>query len=99
MQIDIHTQDFALTDSLRKHAERRLFYALSCCEDFIQRIEMRLSDINDLHGGADKRCQLRVILDDLPDVVTDDIESDFYIAIERASDRSGRTVIRKIKRE
>jgi hypothetical protein len=60
---------------------------------------MRLYDIKQPNGEADKRCHLRVVLDDLPDVVTVDVESDLTIAIERASDRSGRTVIRKIKQQ
>jgi putative sigma-54 modulation protein len=99
MQIDIQTQGFALTDSLRNHAERRLCFALSCCDDHIQTIEMRLSDINGPRGGADKRCQLHIIMIGMPDVIIEDIETDLYVAIDRATDRAGRTVIRKIERQ
>lgn len=99
MLIDIQTHDFDLTDSLHSHAERRLRFALSCCDDHIQRIEMRLSDINGPRGGSDKRCRLRVVLGGLPDVVIEDIETDLYVAIDRATDRAGRTVIRKIERQ
>ena len=99
MQIDIQARDFSLTDALRSHAERRLRFALSCCDDHIQRIAMRLSDINGPRGGADKRCHLRVVLDGLPDVVIEDIEADLYVAIDRATDRAGRTLLRKIDRQ
>ena len=99
MQIDIQARDFSLTDALRSHAERRLRFALSCCDDHIQRIAMRLSDINGPRGGADKRCHLRVVLDGLPDVVIEDIEADLYVAIDRATDRAGRTLLRKIGRQ
>ena len=99
MQIDIQARDFSLTDALRSHAERRLRFALSCCDDHIQRIAMRLSDINGPRGGADKRCHLRVVLDGLPDVVIEDIEADLYVAIDRATDRAGRTLPRKIGRQ
>jgi len=98
MQIDIQARDFSLTDALRSHAERRLHFALSCCDDHIQRIVMRLSDINGPRGGADKRCHLQVVLKGLPDVVIEDTEADLYVAIDRATDRAGRTVVRKIDR-
>ena len=38
----------------------------------IQRVVMRLSDINRLHGGADNRYHLQVVLTDMPDVVIED---------------------------
>ena len=99
MQIDIQARVFSLTDALRSHAERRLRSALTCCDDHIQRVVMRLSDINGPRGGADKRCHLQVVLDGLPDVVIEDIEADLYIAIDRATDRAGRTVARKLDRQ
>ncbi len=99
MQIDIQTRNFSLTDALRSHAERRLRFALTCCDDHIQRVVMRLSDINGPRGGADKRCHLQVVLDGLPDVVVEDIEADLYIAIDRATDRAERTLLRKIDRQ
>ncbi len=99
MQIDIQARDFSLTDALRNHAERRLRFSLTCCDGHIQRIVVRLSDINGPRGGADKRCHLRVVLDGLPDVVIEDIEADLYVAIDRATDRAGRTLVRKISRQ
>ena len=99
MQIDIQTRNFSLTDALRSHAERRLRFALTCCDDQIQQVLMRLSDINGPRGGADKRCHVQVVLDGLPDVVVEDTEADLYIAIDRATDRAGRTLVRKIDRQ
>lgn len=99
MQIDIQARDFSLTDALRSHAERRLRFALTRCDNRIQRIVMRLSDINGPRGGADKRCHLQVVLAGLPDVVIEDIEADLYVAIDRAADRAGRTLVRKIDRQ
>ena len=99
MQIDIQARNFSLTDALRGHAERRLRFALTRCDDHIQRVVVRLSDINGPHGGADKRCHLQVMLNGLPDVVVEDTEADLYIAIDRATDRAGRTVVRKLNRQ
>jgi putative sigma-54 modulation protein len=98
MQIDIKARDFSLTKALRNHAERRLRFALSCCDDHIQRLVIRLSDINGPRGGIDKRCHLQVVLTELPDVVVEDTEADLYVAIDRAADRARRTLLRKIDR-
>lgn len=99
MQIDIQTRKFSLTYALRSYAERRLRSALSCCDDYIQRVVIRLSDINGPRGGTDKHCHLQVVLTGLPDVVIEDTETDLYVAIDRATDRAGRTVVRKIDRQ
>ncbi len=99
MQIDIQARDFSLTEALRDYAERRLRFALTCCNDHIQKVVMRLSDINGPRGGEDKRCHLQVVLAGMPDVVIEDIETDMYVAIDRATDRAGRTVVRKIERQ
>jgi ribosomal subunit interface protein len=99
MQIDIQSRNFSLTDALRRHAERRLRFTLTCYDDHILRIVMRLSDINGPRGGTDKRCHLQVVLSGLPDVVIEDTEADLYVAIDRATDRAGRTLIRRIDRK
>ena len=65
----------------------------------MQRVVVRLSDINGPRGGEDKRCHLQVVLSGLPEVVVEDIEADLYFAIGRAADRAGRTVMRKIGRK
>ncbi len=99
MQIDIQSRHFSLTDSLRIHAEQRLHSALDCFSEYIQRVVMHLSDINGPRGGEDKCCHIQVMLAGLPDVVIEDIETDLYVAIGRATDRAGRTVARKIERQ
>ena len=99
MRIDIQTQNFSLSRALRDHVERRASFALACCEGHIKRIVVRLSDINGPRRGVDKCCQLQVVLANLPDVVVKDIEADMYVAIDRATSRSGRTVMRKICRQ
>jgi len=59
---------------------------------------MLLSDINGPRGGVDKRCQLRIVLAGMPDVVIQDTEANLYVAIDRASNRAGRTLVRKLDR-
>ena len=98
MQIDIQASHFSVTDALRAHAVRRLRFTLSLFDGHIQRIVMRLSDINGPRGGADKCCHLQVVLSGMNDVVVEDIEANLYIAIDRASNRAARTVKRQLTR-
>ena len=99
MQIDIQARNFQLTDALRNHIERRLGFALSARDDHIQRVIVRLSDINGPRGGADKCCHMQVVLAHLPDVVIEDTEADLYAAIDRAADRASRTIGRRLVRQ
>ena len=99
MQIDIQTRNFYLSEALRNYAEWRLRFALTSVDNHVQRIVVRLSDINGPRGGEDKRCKIMVVLSGMPEVVVEDIEADLYFAIDRAADRAGRTVMRKINRK
>ncbi|TNF35505.1 MAG: HPF/RaiA family ribosome-associated protein [Gammaproteobacteria bacterium] len=99
MQIEIQALNFDLTQPLRNHVRRRLDFALSGRYEHIQRILVRLSDINGPRGGTDKCCLIQVILPQLADVLIEDIEADLYNAINRAADRAGRTVSRKLARQ
>jgi len=99
MQIDIQARNFSLTNALREYIQRRLGFSLSTRDEHIQRIMVRLSDINGPRGGRDKCCQIQVVLPQLADVVIEDTELDMYVAIDRATDRAGRTVNRKIARQ
>ena len=99
MQIDIQARNITLTDALRSHAEQRLRSAMNCYDDYIQRVVMQLSGINNPRGSANKCCHLRVVLAGLFDVVVKETKDDLYVAINRATDRAGCTVVRKIDRQ
>ena len=99
MQIDIKSRGFSLTDALFSYAQRRLLFAMSYCGGHINRVVIRLSDVNGPRGGADKRCHIQVVLSGIPDVVVQDTEVNLYDAIDRAIDRAKRTVVRKVDRQ
>ena len=54
MQINIQAKSFSLTNALRSHIQRRLRFTLTSSADYIQRVMVRLSDINGPRGGSDK---------------------------------------------
>ncbi len=99
MQVHIQALNFALTDGLRHHIERRLAFALSARDEHIPRVRVRLTDINGPKGGRDMCCHIQVALKGLPDVVVKDTEADVHTAIDRAADRASRTVMRQLRRK
>ena len=98
MKIDIQARDFSLTDSILTFIKDRLNLVLSARFDQIKKITVRLSDVNGPRGGKDKRCQICISLPRLKDIVIEDVQSDLYVAIFRASDRASRTVNRRLAR-
>ena len=98
MNIQIHAQDFSLTAGLREHVTRRLAYALNHGPDDISRVVVRLSDVNGPRGGVDKRCGIEIRLKGTPAVTIEDTEADLYVAIDRAAERAGRTLDRRLAR-
>ena len=102
MKVDIHTSGFPLTEALKQHAERRLQFALSWADGHVRRSAIRLSDENGPRGGNDKRCQIQVTAsghEHASIIVIEEVQSDLYVAIDRAADRAGRTLARKLQRD
>ena len=99
MHINIKARGFALTNGLREHAERRLQFALGWADEHLRQVSVRLSDENGPRGGEDKRCRIQITFRGAPSVVIDDTEADLYVAIDRAADRAGRSVARRLERQ
>lgn len=98
MQVHIHADDFDLTEGLRDYVAKRLAYALHHGRDIISRIVVRLSDVNGPRGGFYKRCGIEVRLKGASAIAIDDTQTDLYVAIDRAAERTGRTLGRRIAR-
>ena len=98
MQLDIQTNGFSLTDSIRSYTMQRMQFALDRNDGHIMSIRVRLADINGPRGGVDKCCQIDLALAGQNNIVIEDTEADLYDAIDRASDRCSRTLARRLER-
>ena len=96
MRIDIQARGFDLTEGLREHAERRLQFALSWVS--VRTVRVCLFDVNGPRGGNDKRCRIQIPMAGAQNVVVEDAEADLYLAIDRAADRTERTMARRLGR-
>ncbi len=96
MVIAIQSRGVLLTGALRGHVRKRLSFSLGRCGSRIQRVDVKLSDINGPRGGIDKRCLIKVQVLGKRHIVVEDIQSDLYTAIDRAAGRAGRTLARRL---
>ena len=98
MQIQIQSDDIVLSEGLREHIVRRLAYSLTHGRELISRIVVRLADATGPKGVIDKRCGIEVRLQGQPNITIDDTQADLCVAIDRAAERTGRTLYHRIAR-
>lgn len=99
MRLTIRAHRLRITDSVREHAERRLLFALGRYRDAVTRVEIRLIDVNGPRGGIDKRCTIFVALRRAGEIVLDERDTDLRAVVDRAADRAGRAVSRRLHRQ
>jgi ribosomal subunit interface protein len=97
MRIDIYTAKFSLTESLRNHVERRVQFALAYQN--LGKVSFRLDDINGPKGGLDKSCRIQIPVAGAKPIVIEEVQSDIYIAIDRAIERAARALSRTLQRK
>ena len=96
MKIGIQCRGFSLTSAIAGRVRKRLDFLLGRGLNRLRRVDVTLSDLNGPRGGVDKRCLIKVSIDGLRPVVIEDIQSDLYMAIDRAVGRASRTVLRRM---
>lgn len=99
MKIDIQARRVSLSRNLHNYTERRVQAALTRFDERIMKVSLWLSDVNGPKGGTDKYCQVKIIMAGKPDVVIEDTRENLYLAINRAIERAGQTVVRKLDRQ
>jgi hypothetical protein len=68
---NIRADGVTLDDEDREDIRRRLGRALGKHSSAIERVTVRLRDINGPRGGVDVRCRIKVVLSDLPSIVVE----------------------------
>ncbi|MGF1644095.1 MAG: HPF/RaiA family ribosome-associated protein [Thiotrichales bacterium] len=96
MHIDLQANHLTLTEPLRKHIDLRLRMIMARVGHRITRVIVRLSDVNGPKGGLDKVCKIEIRLSGMPEIVVEDVQSDMYLAFDRAVARAGRTLARRV---
>ena len=98
MQLHFKGQNLFLAPAVIERIERRMRIALSRFADRIDRVTVRLADLNGPRSGVDKQCRIVVRLRSGGEIVIEDSASDFETAIDRGADRVQRAVARALAR-
>jgi ribosomal subunit interface protein len=98
MRIEIQARNVSLSSRLRRQTEGRIRAALTRFDERITRVSLWLSDVNGPKGGTDKNCQVQVVMTGKPDVFIEETRDTIFAAINRALERAGQVVVRKLDR-
>jgi putative sigma-54 modulation protein len=97
MNMHIQTRGFIATDAIRDYAVRRLQFVLSSHADVVN-VDMTLADVNGPKGGRDKCCKIRLSVSGEAPIHIEDMNDDMYAAIDSATERCKRTLVRRVTR-
>ena len=98
LRLELRSTNIALTEPMRNHVARRLAFALRRFAHRVDRVTVRLVDINGPKGGPDKRCRIVVRLSPAQSVVVEATDSDAYAAVSQAAMRLDEAVARTLTR-
>lgn len=99
MDIDVHHINLQPTDALDEFARRQAHRALRPFAESVERVEVRIEDVNGPRGGADKRCSATAQLAGIKrKLVVKRTSPDAYDAVQAACGRLGETVSRALAR-
>jgi len=71
-------------DPTRDYIRRKLGMKLAKFTSSLERVSVRLVDLNGPRGGVDQLCLIKVVLSGLPSVVVEERHSDTQVAIDSA---------------
>jgi putative sigma-54 modulation protein len=96
MKLELRTSNLQSSPSLEAHVVRKLDFALRRFAGRIERVLVRLADINGPRGGQDKRCRIAASLSGAPSVIVEATHANAYVAITHAAARLHAQVARMI---
>lgn len=98
MELEIRVQHTDLTEALRSYVERRLRFSLGRFGGRVGRVTVRIFDLNGPRGGNDKCCRLSAGVVPSGGVGVEATDANLYAAIDRATERLGRSFRRHLDR-
>ena len=82
----------------RDHVRRKLGVKLGKFSSSIERVSVRIKDVNGPRGGVDQLCQIKVVLHGLPSVVFENRDTSLNAAVDVALSGVQRAVRRATQR-
>jgi ribosomal subunit interface protein len=98
MKLEIRVRHTGLPEALRSYVERRLRFSPGRFGGRVGRVTARIFDLNGPRGGNDKCCRLSAGVVPTGGLVVEATDADLYAAINRATERLGRSFRRHLER-
>lgn len=96
MRTEVIGRGVEVDRATRERVGRRLGFALGRFGDRVGRVAVHLIDLNGPRGGVDKRCRVVAEVLGRGPVVVEDTNASLTAAIDRAADRVGQAVRRRL---
>lgn len=96
MNLEVQGVNVPISRAVEHHVERRIGSSLRRFFGRVQRVTVRLMDLNGPRGGVDKRVRVAVGIAGGPDVVVQESSSDLYRAVNLAAARAKQSVARAL---
>lgn len=95
----IRVDGLSIDESDREYIRRRLGEKLGRHAKSVERVSVRLRDVNGPRGGVDVQCRIKVVLRGVPSVVVEHQAARFRPALTAALAGAERTVRRTVQRK
>jgi len=96
--VNVRAMGVDVSDDTRDYIRRKLGMRLGKFALSIERVSVRLRDVNGPRGGIDHQCRVKVVLSGLPSVVVDVRKASMQTAIDEAISDATRSVRRSLHR-
>lgn len=96
--VNVRAMDVDVSDDTRAYIRRKLGMKLGKFALSIERVSVRLRDVNGPRGGIDHQCRVKVVLSGLPSVIVDARKASIQAAIDEAISGVTRAVRRSLQR-
>lgn len=94
----IRADGVAIAAEDRAYLRRKLGAKLGKFARAVERVSVRIRDVNAARGGVDKACTIKVVLSGLPSVVVEQKHASLQVAMDAALQRTERAVRRSVQR-
>ncbi|MFT5063785.1 MAG: putative sigma-54 modulation protein [Gammaproteobacteria bacterium] len=98
MQLDVQSRPFKLTSALKASVSRSLSGIDERFGERVNKVIVRMDDINGKRGGVDKRCRIVSDLKAQQTVVAEALSNDLYQSISIAARRAKAALRRNVNR-
>jgi len=98
MKVQVRSKAWRVKKAIVAHIQRRLAFSLGRFGERIEAAWVKLEDVNGPKGGADKQCVIQLHLRPAGRVQSEALDSDWWTAIDAASERIRRVVARTLDR-